>query len=348
MLGIDVSSQVLTTALCLDPQQKPCWEREVPNSPSGIDQLLALTPKGVPWVVEPTGSYSLLVVQRAQAAGRKVLLAPPRQAKAFLCSVSPRAKTDRLDGRGLALFGHSRPLAPFRLKSENVDQLDQLLSARRGLARARTSLHLQASALPRAKDALLPSIRALEEQLRALDKQIASLAKSDPDFVMVAKLKKVPGIGPVTAAALVSRLHAKQFSHPDQFVAYLGLDVRIRQSGRRRGEIGLTKQGDAELRRLLYVCAQATLRSKDNPFKTQYHKERAKGLPTTGALCAVARKLAHVCWSLHKHQAEYDSDRVGKSKPPAKRDREDRATLGSDPSARSGATPPESLSPAPQ
>src|SRR5438128_12474856 len=77
MLGVDVSSQFLSTALWLRPQDKPDWEREVPNCPSGIEQLLSATSKEVPWVVEPTGRYSLLVVQRAQEAGRKVLLAPP-------------------------------------------------------------------------------------------------------------------------------------------------------------------------------------------------------------------------------------------------------------------------------
>ncbi len=344
MLGVDVSSKSLSAALCLDPRvDKPIWEMEVPNSVAGINQLLARTPASIPLVVEPTGRYSMLVVERANEAGRSVLLAPTRKAKAFLFSLSGgRAKTDKLDGRGLARFGHSRPLLPYRLKSENVDQVDQLLSARRGLAGALSRLKLQAKSLPKAKESLRPSIEALGRELKALDKQIGALVKKEPDFAMAAKLKKVPGIGPVTAAAVVSRLSAKKFTHPDQFVAYIGLDIGVRQSGKRKGDIGLTKQGDAELRRLLYMCAQSTLRAKDNPFKNQYHKEKAKGLTTTGALCAVARKLAHVCWSMHKHQTDYDSERVGKP-PAAKRDREDRATLGSDPSARSGATPPESL-----
>lgn len=342
MLGIDVGSRSLATALWLSPQEPaPDWEREFPNCSRGIDHLLGATAPDVPWVVEPTGRYSLLVVQRAQAAGRKVLLAPPRQAKAFLRSISSRAKTDRLDGRGLALFGHSRPLRPFSLKSENVDQLDQLLSARRGLSRARARLKLQAAALPKAGEMLQPAIEALTGQLKVLDKQISAQVKEHQDFAMVEKIVKVPGIGSVTAAAVVSRLSAKAFSHPDQFVAYVGLDIGIRQSGKRNGQTGITKQGDAELRRLLYVCAQASLRCKENPFKAQYERERQKGQTTTGALCAVARKLAQVCWSMHKHQTDYDPDRVGK--PPKQRDREDRATLGSDLSARSGATPPESL-----
>ncbi len=244
---------------------------------------------------------------------------------------------------------HSQPLLAYRLKSENVDELDQLLSARRGLSRSVSRLKLQAASLPKAQTALLPAIEALCKELKLLDKRIAAIVKTQPEFAMAAKLQKVTGIGPVSAAAIASRLTAKQFVHPDQFVAYVGLDVGVRQSGMRKGNTGLTKQGDAELRRLLYMCAQATLRNKDNPFAERYKKERARGMATTAALCVVARKLAHVCWSMHKYETDYDPERVGK--PPAKerdpkeRDREDRATLGSDPSARSGATPPEASRP---
>jgi transposase len=88
------------------------------------------------------------------------------------------------------------------------------------------------------------------------------------------------------------------------------LDVGVRQSGKKNGQTGLTKQGDGELRRLLYLAAQSNLRSRNSPFKAQYEKERAKGLSSTAALCAVARKLARLAWSLHRHRTPYDPQRV--------------------------------------
>lgn len=91
--------------------------------------------------------------------------------------------------------------------------------------------------------------------------------------------------------------------------------VAIRQSGKKNGQRGLTKQGDAELRRLLYLAAQANLRTKDSPFKAHYERERAKGLSSTAALCAVARKLARLCWSLAKHGTTYDANRVYQQNP---------------------------------
>ena len=126
----------------------------------------------------------------------------------------------------------------------------------------------------------------------------------------MARLQQVPGIGPVTAARVAARLAASEFTHSDQFVAFIGLDIRVRQSGQRKGHQGLTKQGDAELRRLFYLCAQATLRARESPFVAQYEREQQKGLAKTAALCAVARKLARLCWSLARHGSDYDPTRV--------------------------------------
>ena len=266
-------------------------------------------------------------------------------------SIQSRAKTDRLDSRGLGLYALAQTLPVYPLKSEFVAHLDQLLSARRGIAGAISSLEQQLQELPHAATPLRESIQALKAQRAELDRQITALTctasppgdSSGPphsgDFQAqrpatqavesveisplaqpeltpetlqraMAGLQQIPGIGPVTAATLASCLHSRHFSHRDQFVAYCGLDVGVIRSGQRQGERGLTKQGDAELRRLLYLCAQASVRTKGSPFQAQYERELAKGLSKVAALCAVARKLARLCWSVVKHGSDYDPARV--------------------------------------
>jgi len=311
MLGIDVSKETLSCTL-LDPltRQKE-WHLEVANSSQGWKQLLRKTPATSVWVLEPTGRYSQDVARIAREAGRDVRLAPPKSAQLFLKSVQSRAKTDKLDAHGLALFGLSRELAPYPLKSAMQDEIDQLLCARRGLSRSLTELQARARELPRAALALAPAIEALQKQLKEVDQEIAKLTAA-PELTAVQELQKVPGIGPVVSASLVSRLSARSFGHSDQFVAYCGLDVRIRQSGKKSGQVGLSKQGDAELRRLLFLAAQSSLRAKDSPFKAQYERERAKGLASTAALCAVARKIARLAWSLVHNGSTYDPQRIYK------------------------------------
>jgi len=187
-------------------------------------------------------------------------------------------------------------------------QTEQLLAARKGISESMARLRQQGAALPYAAAHLAAAITALHGEQQAIDRQLTALTREQE---AVARLQTIPGVGPVTAAVAVC-LSTKEFGHPDQFVVYVGLDVRVRESGQQRGRRTLSHQGDAELRRLRYRCAQANLRSKDaeNPFRVQYARERAKGLTSTGALCAVARKLARTCWSLVKHGTVYEATRV--------------------------------------
>jgi len=310
MLGIDVSKDSLACTLFDPATQKPLWSRTVPNTASGVNRLLRQTPADSPWALEPTGRYSLCAATAAHQAGRSVLLAQPKKARHFLRSIQSRAKTDALDSYGIGLFALCRPLPAYPLKSEAVEQLDQLLSVRKSLSASLAAFGLQMRELPHAAPALEPVVAALQAQKGEIERQIAALTASHQEFSIAAELEKVPGIGKVTAATLASRLATHAFGHSDQFVAYCGLDVGVRQSGKKNGQTGLTKQGDGELRRLLYLAAQANLRAKNSPFKAQYERERAKGLSSTAALCAVARKLARLAWSLHKHRTPYHPDRV--------------------------------------
>jgi transposase len=310
MLGIDVSKEELVCTL-VDPQtQTPRWTKTVANTAAGVSQLLARTPAETPWVLEPTGRYSLPVVLQAQAAGRRVLMADPKAAHHYLKSRQSRAKTDRLDSRGLALLALDRPLRPYPVKATALEQVDQLLSARRGISEAITRLKQQLKELPHAAGPLQEAIEGLQKQQQALERQIEQRSKQAPELSVVAELRRVHGIGLITATTAASRLSARVFARPDQWVAYLGYDIGVRQSGKRKGEWGLTKQGDAELRRLFYVCAKANLRTKDSPFRAQYERELKKGLKKTAALCAVARKLARLVWSLYRHGSRYDPARV--------------------------------------
>ncbi len=309
MLGVDVGKDELH-GTWRDPETRAIrWAGAVPNTAAGIRRLLGRAP-AAPLVVEPTGRHGEPLVRAARAAGREVLLAPPRKARAFLWAERPRAKTDRLDSAGLALYGLGGRLRPYPLPSELMDRVRQLLAARRGLSRSLASLRQQRDALPRAADALGPAIAALGAQVAALDRELAALVRRHGELGPARALAAVPGIGPVTAAALAACLVERRFATADQFVAYVGLDLRVRQSGRRRGQFGLSKHGDAELRRLLYLAAAAATRAGDRTLAARYHRHLAKGLPTTAALNAVARKLARLAWSMVTHGTAYDPTRV--------------------------------------
>lgn len=310
MLGIDVSKDTLVATLVDPTTREARWTKSFPNTLAGVSRLLAQTPESSTWVLEPTGRYSLLAVRQAQAAGRTVWVADPKEARHYLKSRHARAKTDRLDSFGLALFALDRPLRPYPLKTAPLEKVDQLLSARRGIVDAASRLGQQLKELPHAADPLQEAISALKKQQRQLERQIEQLTGEEPELAAAIELQQVPGIGLITAAAVASRLAAHSFRHPDHWVAYVGLDIRVHESGKHKGQCGLTKHGDAELRRLLFLCARASVRAKDSPFTAQYEREVKKGMKEPAAICAVARKLARVAWSLCRHGSQYDRERV--------------------------------------
>lgn len=324
MLGIDVSKATLVCTLVDSSSLQKLWSRSVPNTQDGVRSLLKDTPPAVDWVLEPTGRYSQTVVRIASDAGRRVLLAEPRKAKAFLASLQSRVKTDLVDSYGLARYALAASLSLYPLKSLMVEQLDQLLCARKGLGQAIASLQQRRAELPHAATHLQASLKALKEQRKQLDKEITTLTAkaasnlSNPSnseeatalACLTQALQQVPGIGHIVATTVASRLISRHFERSDQFVAYCGLDVSVRESGLYKGQGSLTKQGDGELRRLLYLAAQASLRATDSPFKAQYDREREKGMSSTAALCAVARKMARLCWALATTGQTYDPARI--------------------------------------
>lgn len=319
VLGIDVSKQTLHSTL-LAEGETPLWRRVDQNAPAGLAALLEVAPAQATWVLEPTGRYHLAAVATALAAGRQVLCAEPRAAKLFLRSRDPRAKTDRLDSLGLALYGRAQELPAFRPRNPVANELHDLLAARKGLSLARSRLTQQARELRWGTAAVEAAIASLSAQLARLDAQVAELVRSTDSLEVVRRLEQVPGIGPVTAASLAARLVAGDFLRADAFVAYAGLDITVRQSGQSQGRGRLSRRGDAELRRLLYLAAMAACRARHSPFAAQLARERAKGLSLTAAYNVVARKLATLAWSMHRHGTSYEPDRV--YRPPTPRDSE--------------------------
>jgi transposase len=310
MFGIDVSKAHLMGAHMDSSRRSPLREMTVPRTEAGVRKLLAQVPADVPWVMEPTGSYSLMVAKIAVEAGRTVLMADAKAARHYLQSRSPRAKTDKIDAKGLALMALDRTLKPYPIKALAQEKMDHLLAARRGITEAIARLNQQARELTHAAEPLQEAVAGLRKQQQILDRRIEQATKQEPSLASATPIQAVPGIGLLTAATAVSRLAARSFGHPDAFVAFIGCDIRVRESGTRKGKMGLTKQGDAELRRLFYLAAKSSIRAKGSPFAAQYEREQKKGMTKTAALCAVARKMARVVWSLYTHQARYDPERV--------------------------------------
>ncbi|MCY1286923.1 Transposase IS116/IS110/IS902 family protein [compost metagenome] len=75
------------------------------------------------------------------------------------------------------------------------------------------------------------------------------------------KIAEVPGIGPITATAMVAAVgDAKQFRNGRHLAAWLGLVPRQYSSGGKPRLHGISRRGDTYLRTLLIHGARAVLR----------------------------------------------------------------------------------------
>jgi transposase len=157
---------------------------------------------------------------------------------------------------------------------------------------------------------LIGQIDALDEAIGAIDKEIAASVKADET---AKRLMTVPGIGPVTASAIVATIQdASVFASGREFAAFLGLTPRQSSTGGKPRLGRITKMGDRYLRKLLVVGACATLRHRKG------HNDALR-LWASGVLerktvkykfkltaAAVANKVARIVFVLMTRGGQYD------------------------------------------
>jgi len=253
--------------------------------------------------VEPTSHYHLAVVEAALARGQQVYLVNPRQLVHYREAVNLRHKTDAVDAGLLARYleHEADELRPFQPQDRRAQRLWALLMRRATVVQSRQQLQQSFAEIQLSIQALLTQFRQL---LQRLDQQIQRLIRElgwGPDYL---RCQSIPGIGPASAAALVAAWHRGAFANSDAFVAYLGLDIRIRESGRFKGKRKLTKRGEPELRRLLFCGSRAAC---NHPrFAAYRQRQLDKGMSKTAARVALARKLVRIAFTLMTNQQTFD------------------------------------------
>jgi transposase len=158
-------------------------------------------------------------------------------------------------------------------------------------------------------------IERLGDHLKELDRQVQELEVQIQTWhrenTASKKLAQVPGIGPITASALVASIgDAKNFENGRQLAAWLGLVPRQHSSGGKQVLLGISKRGDAYLRTLLIHGARAVIRVAEG--KAQHAGSWLAGLmgrrSKNVAAVALANKNARIVWALLAHDRQYAAD----------------------------------------
>jgi transposase len=150
-------------------------------------------------------------------------------------------------------------------------------------------------------------IAVLEENMRAVERQLAALAPTLADALL---LQTVPGVGLITATALVALIaDIRRFPSGRHFASFLGLTPKDDSSALRRRLGAISKQGDVYLRMLLTHGARSFLwhaKAATPPTILQgwaAHTEQRRGHDV--ATVAVANKLARIVWAVWTEQRPF-------------------------------------------
>jgi transposase len=156
-------------------------------------------------------------------------------------------------------------------------------------------------------DRLGNHLKELDRQVSALEVQIQSWHRENEASK---KLAKIPGIGPITASALVASIgDAKSFENGRQLAAWLGLVPRQHSSGGKQMLLGISKRGDTYLRTLLIHGARAVIRVAErkvghaDSWLARLMDRRNKNV----AAVALANKNARTVWALLAHARDYQA-----------------------------------------
>ena len=304
--GVDVSKATLVYCT------KDGTPRSQTNSAQGIDQLLAACPSGSIIAMEATGRYHRLLANTAYEKGFIVIVLNPKDASAYAKTISPRAKTDNIDARTIAKFASEREHIQYTPVPSVVDALKNLCRTRAGLVRQRVTLTNQASEHQDIAAYLKQAVESIGQSIAQLDMQIVEAAQTLPQYQ---RLRQIPGFGSLIAAYTCAMLASGTFRRSDSFVAFIGLDTKVKESGKFKGRRRLTKRGDPEARRLLYLAALAASR-QPGPLNEMRQHYLDKGFSKTEAAVFVARKLARVAWAIYKKGEIYRPQRVRNQNEP--------------------------------
>jgi len=262
-------------------------------------------------VVEPTGGYELALVAFAYEQGWLVSLPNPKQVREWAKGIGKRAKTDSVDAQLLAQFAAERqPPAQPPLAAE-VSELDNLLHRRHDLETMLRQEQNRLGELTNRPGVPKSVLANLEQMIQALENALqeieAAIQQHLHDYAYLGehrqRLLTIPGIGPknvLPLLVLLLRWHTLTEGQGNDkgLTALVGLDPQPYQSGSsvyQRPTI--SKMGNGEIRRLLYMGALGALRGH-NPLHAFYDRLVGRGKAKKLALVAAARKLLTWSWTI--------------------------------------------------
>lgn len=336
-VGVDLAKSVFQVH-GVDAYEQPVWVRTLKRS-AWIRELLKRVEPGAEIGMEAcAGAHHWGRVLKSH--GYRVKLMAPQFVKPYVKS----NKTDRNDAAAIC-EAMSRPSMRFvEVKSVEQQDVQAVHRVRSELVKRRTSKANQIRGLMSEYGLVAPArlgalrraipewledadnglsdrfrrllaglgddLRELDGRIAEFDAEIGEVAKASP---VARRLLELHGVGPITATALEAALGSgRGFERGRDFAVTVGLTPKQHSSGGKERRLGISKRGDAYLRKLLVHGARAAVRTapgKTDPLSRWIQKLLATKHKNVVAV-ALAAKTARMAWALLRYEASYEPRRA--------------------------------------
>lgn len=221
---------------------------------------------------------------------------------------SQRLRDDRELVRARIDLGHEMTRVKLQIMSLLKRRGIEMGEGRSGWTRGfvawlRQTAELQEQTVRSALEGLLRRYDFLHQEVLTLDKELRKLANTERYRESFKSLKRMPGVGQLTALCFLTEIgDVNRFHNRRELAAYLGLCPSSHESGNKQDRKGhITRQGPSRLRKLLCQAAWASLRCDADASAYYQHVRGGNQQRTKKALVALMRRLAIRMW--HTAQA---------------------------------------------
>ena len=148
----------------------------------------------------------------------------------------------------------------------------------------------------------------LEKRIASYQEKLEGLATTHPECQ---RLMTIPGIGPITATALVAAVgHGGVFKNGRQLAAWLGSVPKQHSTGGQTRLLGISKRGESYVRKLLIHGARATLRwvKRQTDKRSQWIRGLLARCGWNRTAVAVANTNARIVWALLSRGGVYGTN----------------------------------------
>lgn len=310
VVGVDIAKLKFDVASLHNGKYK---HKVFNNNPQGFQQFMgwvvALFAEDKPLIcMEATGAYSLPLAEFMVNQGYAVSVVNPAKIKAFGNSELSRTKTDKADAKLIARYALTMQPALWTPPPQNIRSLQALT---RRVEHLQEMVQMERNRLETAVPTIVESINAvlatLETELESTRQAIRDHIDNDPDLKHRSDLlDTIPSIASATIPHLLTALSDHHgYTSAKQVVAFAGLAPAVRQSGQWSGKTHIAKNGDATLRKALYMPALVAWQYNP-PIRDFCQRLKTNGKNGKAIVCAAMRKLIHIAFAILKSGQPFD------------------------------------------